>query len=134
MRTFTLLAWFLVLACPAVVYADAALASRLALDVEQSRQLSQIEAEYRREFASLRQEHNREARALRRARLANDAAETARLDNTTEDLRQRLIALRTNQDARISALLRPDQQARFAAYVEERRQMHGSSRDERLFE
>lgn len=114
--------------------ADAALASRLALDTTQARQLDTIEAEYRREFASLRQEHNRQARALRRAKLANDAAEMARLEAVTAELRARLGAMREAQDARIGALLRPEQQPLFAAYVEERRQMKGSSRDERLFD
>ncbi len=114
--------------------ADASLTTRLGLDIDQSRQLADIEADYRREFASLRQVYNRESRALRRARLANDSAEVARLTTVTEGLRQQLIALRKAQDARIAALLRPEQEARFAAYVEERRQMDGSSRDERLFE
>ena len=114
--------------------ADASLSARLGLDIDQSRQLAAIEADYRREFASLRQVYNRESRALRRARLANDSAEMARLTTVTEGLRQQLIDLREAQDARIAALLRPEQQARFVAYVEERRQMAGSSRDERLFE
>lgn len=119
---------------PLPALADAALASRLALDTSQAKQLDSIEAEYRREFASLRQEYNRQARALRRAKLSNDAGETARLEAVTADLRAQLGVMRKAQDARITALLRPDQQPLFAAYVEERRQMHGSSRDERLFE
>lgn len=121
-------------AMPLPALADAALASRLALDTSQAKQLDSIEAEYRREFASLRQEYNRQARALRRAKLSNDAGETARLEAVTADLRAQLGVMRKAQDARITALLRPDQQPLFAAYVEERRQMHGSSRDERLFE
>lgn len=114
--------------------ADAALSARLGLDVEQSRTLATIEASYRREFAALRQEHNRQARALRRAKLAHDAAETARLEAIVEDHRARLAALREAQDQRIVALLRADQKPRFDAYVAERRQMVGSSRDERLFD
>jgi seryl-tRNA synthetase len=114
--------------------ADAALSTRLDLDVGQSRELATIESSYRREFAAVRQEHNRQARALRRAKLANDAAETARLEAEVEGLRSQLAALREAQDERIVALLRDDQKPRFDAYVAERRQMAGSSRDERLFD
>lgn len=114
--------------------ADAALSSRLGLDVAQSRSLDAIEAEYRRGFASLRQQHNRESRALRRARLAHDAAETARLEALVESLRGQLAAMRQAQDARIAGLLREEQKPRFEAYVAERRQMAGSARDERLFD
>jgi seryl-tRNA synthetase len=114
--------------------ADAALSTRLDLDVGQSRELATIESDYRREFAAVRQEHNRQARALRRAKLANDAAETARLEAEVEGLRSQLAALREAQDERIVALLRNDQKPRFDAYVAERRQMAGSSRDERLFD
>lgn len=114
--------------------ADAALASRLDLDLSQAQSLTSLEASYRREFASLRQLHNREARALRRARIANDAAEIQRLDLVVEGLRVQLADLRDTQDARIGGLLRPEQQPLFEAYVAERRQMRGSSRDERLFD
>lgn len=119
---------------PGLALADAALATRLALDVAQARALDGIESSYRREFASLRQDHNRQARALRRAKLAHDAAETARLQAVVDDLRGQLAALREAQDARIVALLREDQRPRFDAYLAERRQMAGSSRDERLFD
>lgn len=114
--------------------ADASLSTRLGLDVEQSRALAGIESSYRREFAAVRQEHNRQARALRRAKLAHDAAETARLEAEVEGLRSQLAALREAQDERIVALLRDEQKPRFDAYVAERRQMVGSSRDERLFD
>ncbi len=131
MRLFLFL---LALTWAATVIADAALDRRLQLDPAQARQLATIEAEYRREFASVRQDHNREARALRRARLANDSAEVERLTAVTEALRQQLTALRVAQDEGIVALLRPEQRPLFDDYVAERRQMVGSSRDERLFE
>lgn len=114
--------------------ADASLSTRLDLDVGQSRELATIESSYRREFAAVRQEHNRQARALRRAKLDHDAAQTARLEAEVEGLRSQLAALREAQDERIVALLRDDQKPRFDAYVAERRQMAGSSRDERLFD
>lgn len=131
MRSFVLL---LALAWAGAALADAALDRRLQLDPAQARQLATIEAEYRRDFASVRQDHNRESRALRRARLANDSAEVDRLTAVTEALRQQLRALRVAQDERIVALLRPEQRPLFDDYVAERRQMVGSSRDERLIE
>ncbi len=134
MRThlFGLLLLSLALAAPA--WADAPLDSRLALDADQARRLASIEASYRRDFAALRQEYNRESRALRRARLAGDSSEIQRLTAVTADMREQLKAMRETQDRQIAALLRPEQMALFDAYVQERRQMAGSSRDERLFD
>lgn len=117
---------------PAV--ADASLSARLGLDVEQSHALAGIESTYRRDFAALRQEHDRQVRALHRAKLAHDAAVTARLEAVVAAHRARLTALREAQDQRIVVLLRDEQKPRFDAYVAERRQMVGSSRDERLFD
>jgi Spy/CpxP family protein refolding chaperone len=131
MRPFLFL---LALLWAGLAMADAALDKRLGLDPAQARQLAAIEAEYRRDFASVRQDYNRESRALRRARLANDSAEVGRLTGVTEGLRQQLMALRVAQDERIVALLRPEQRPLFDHYVAERRQMVGSSRDERLFD
>lgn len=93
-----------------------------------------MDAEHRRAFAALRQEFNREARALRRARLAHDSSGIERLTAVTESLRGQLAAMRQAHDERIAALLRPEQVPRFEAYLAERRQMHGSARDERMFD
>lgn len=134
MRLWSIFVLLLALMHASYGHADAPLPGRLGLDSEQSRELAGIEASYRKEFAALRQAYNRESRALRRARLANDSAEVARLTMVTDAQREQLAGMRQAQDLRIAALLRPDQQARFAAYVQERQQMVGSSRDERLFE
>lgn len=122
------------LALASAAFADAPLQARLRLDTAQSRQLAVLEASYRQEFAALRQDYNREMRALRRARLANDSAGIDRLTVVTEGLREQAKQMRVDQDAFISALLRPEQRPLFDAYVAERRQMAGSSRDERMFE
>ena len=116
------------------IWADASLDTQLGLDAGQSRQLAAIEATYRRDFASVRQEYNRQSRALRRARIANDSDEIARLGSVTESLGAQLAEMREAQDRRIVSLLRVDQQAKFDAYRKERQQMLGSSRDERLFD
>ena len=129
---FTLV--FFALSCSTPTWADASLDTRLGLDAGQSRQLAAIEATYRRDFASLRQEYNRQSRALRRARIANDSDEIARLGSVTESLGTQLAVMREDQDRRIAGLLRVDQQSKFAAYRKERQQMLGSSRDERLLD
>ncbi len=135
MRHVSILALVLSAFCwSTATLADAPLKSRLQLDIEQARQVDQIQAEHRKSFAAKRGEFNRESRALRRARLANDSAEITRLTEVTEALRAELKQLYDSQDTRIAALLSHEQQALFDDYIEERRQMAGSSRDERLFD
>lgn len=131
---FIVLALFVALCQPVKpVHADAPLASTLGLDMDQARQVDQIQARQRKEFASRRQDYNRESRALRRARIANDAAETARLTALTDAMRADLTRLRAQHDDEIRALLRPEQARRFDAWIAERQQMRGSSRDEWIF-
>ena len=115
-------------------HADAALKSRLQLDMDQARRVDQIQAEHRKSFAARRGDFNRESRALRRARLANDSAEITRLTATTEALRAELKQDRDSEDAKIAALLSAEQLVLFDDYRAERSQMAGSSRDERLFD
>lgn len=114
--------------------ADQPLASALGLSTEQARKVNDVEARYRKQFAAQRQEFNRESRALRRARLAYDSAEMARLEQVTETMRQGLVGLRQRWDDDIRAELTGDQLSAFEAHIELRRQMAGSSRDARLFE
>ena len=113
--------------------ADAPLVSALGLDATQARQVDTLQASHRKAFAAKRQAFNRESRALRRARIAHDAAETARLESSIEAMRADLTRMREAHDADIRRLLRPDQSGRFDAYLVERRQMRGSSRDEWIF-
>jgi hypothetical protein len=135
MRSALLMLMLLTTTCliPLPAHADAPLASALGLDVAQARQVDVLEARHRKDFASLRQEFNRESRALRRARIAHDAAETARLEAVTGTMRQALTRMRAEHDAAIRAILRPDQSLRFDAHIAEREQMRGSSRDEWIF-
>ncbi len=113
--------------------ADAPLASALALDTSQARDVDALQASHRKAFAARRQAFNRESRALRRARIANDAGATARIESTVEAMRADLTRMRDEHDADIRRLLRPDQARRFDAWLDERRQMRGSSRDEWIF-
>jgi Spy/CpxP family protein refolding chaperone len=134
MRHVSILMLLCALCWSAASHADAALKSRLQLDNDQARQVEQIQAEQRKSFAAKRGEFNRESRALRRARLASDSAEIARLTAVTEALRSELRQMRDAEDASIAALLSPEQQVWFSDYQAERRQMAGSSRDERMFD
>lgn len=111
------------------VHADQPLVSALALDSTQARAVTAIEAEVRRSFASLRQQHNQVMRAARRARIAHDAVEQARLESEASGLRDRMRALRADEESRIRAHLRGDQPARYDAWLAKREAMHGSSRD-----
>jgi Spy/CpxP family protein refolding chaperone len=133
-RLSLILASWLLCAASAPVRADATLQSSLQLSPAQARQTDAIEARYRRAMASVRQDYNRESRALRRARLAHDEAEAARLEGLTDALRQRMVALRSATDDEIRGVLEPAQQGLFDAHLAQRRAMHGSARDERLLE
>lgn len=117
-----------------ITLADAPLQSRLELSMDQARRVNEIQAASRRSFASKRQEFNRESRAQRRARIANDSNEVARLDGVIEALREELRQIQRNEDDNIRKLLDARQQLAFDDYIAERRQMQGSSRDERLFD
>ena len=115
-----------------VAHADAPLAQSLGLSVDQTHQVKQIQADYRKQFAAVRGDYNRQSRALRRARLASDAAQIAALESETEQLADQLSSIRAAEDAEISALLDSSQQQAFARYIEQREAMVGSSRDARI--
>ena len=110
-------------------FADAPLSTALALDSDQAREISAIEAEVRKKFASIRQEHNRVMRAARRAGLAHDETEKVRLESQADVLFDQMKGLRDDEESRIRKHLRADQQARYDAWLAEREAMHGSSRD-----
>jgi Spy/CpxP family protein refolding chaperone len=130
MRLLPMLFLSAALALPgAPALADARLDTRLALSVDQARQVNEVEARYRRVWASARQEFNRESRALRRARLANDGAEIARLEGVTGAMESDLIRTRAEWDDAIRALLTPSQMLEFEQHVRERKEMVGRRTD-----
>jgi Skp family chaperone for outer membrane proteins len=131
---FRIPATLLALLLGSTAAADSRLDHRLGLAPQQARAVAEIEAHHRRAFAAVRQDYNREMRALRRARLAHDSAETARLEAVTVTLREELRRLYRAEDDAIRAQLDAAQLAAFEDYVRERAQMRGSSRDERIFE
>jgi hypothetical protein len=93
-----------------------------------------IEREHRPAYVAKRGQYTREARALRRARSQNDSAAVARQEPVVAALAAELKQLRDAQDDAIRALLDPRQQQAFAAYIVQRREMKGASRDERIFD
>ncbi len=115
-------------------HADAPLKTKLDLDVEQARQVAEVEKSYRRDFRAKRGDFNRESRKLRRARSANDSKAIAEQEAATAQLREEMIDIRRTTDEAIRRLLNADQNQKFDAYIEQRQAMVGSSRDSRVSE
>ena len=113
-------------------FADASLEHALGLSVEQAATASDIQQRYRESMRSIRGELNRESRALRRARLANDAELTARQASIVAGLEERMRRHILDEDAEIRAVLEAEQLAMFERYIERRDAMVGSSRDVRV--
>jgi Spy/CpxP family protein refolding chaperone len=116
-----------------VALADQSLKSALGLSVDQAKTVDTIQATYRRPFAAKRQERNAELRKLRRAKLANDSKAIAELEKTTAALHEQLRQIRLEESAEIRKVLNPEQNRKFDAYIEQRKAMVGSSRDEADF-
>jgi Spy/CpxP family protein refolding chaperone len=115
-------------------FADAPLHKSLSLNNEQAQRVDAIQGQHRKTFAAKRQEHNREARKLRRAQIAHDSAGIAQQQTIVAGLRDELRKIRDSENEAIRALLTPEQQQKFEKVLEQRRAMHGPSRDERLLE
>ena len=123
-----------VLAASGLVLADAPLKSALDLSIEQAAEVQEIQALFRKQFSSKRQVFNRESRALRRARIENDADGIAELEGVTEALKDELKAIRLAENEEIRQVLDEEQLVKFEAVIAERRAMHGSSRDADIFD
>lgn len=114
-------------------FADPPLKSALGLNVEQARQVDQIESRYRKPYSAKRQERNTELRKLRRARLANDAPAIAKHEAASERMHQELRQIYLSRNDEIRRVLTGEQQARFEAYLQDMKEMKGSSRDVKDF-
>jgi Spy/CpxP family protein refolding chaperone len=125
-----LLAAFLALSQPAA--ADQSLETALGLSRDQAHQVMAIEKKYRLEFAAKRGDFNRESRVLRRAHIARDSAAIAKQEPVVAALQQDLRKIRDAENEKIRAVLTPAQRTRFETVLEQRKAMHGSSRDERV--
>lgn len=111
------------------VFADAPLKSTLGLDVDQAAKVDVIQKNARDAVRPVREALNREERALRRAKIANDAAGIARQESLIAPLREELAAIFAKEADAIRALLTPEQKVRFEEYLKVRDEMVGSSRD-----
>lgn len=114
-----------------VAHADESLRTSLSLSMDQAKQVDDIQKKYRKPFAAKRQELNKEMRVLRRARIANDSAGVARQEKITAKLREELRAIRAKENDEIRAVLTPEQRVKFEQVLAQRKEMIGSSRDER---
>ncbi|NRF65464.1 hypothetical protein HLB44_00555 [Aquincola sp. S2] len=121
----------LALAQPAL--ADESLETALGLSRDQAHAVMAIEKTYRLEFAAKRGDFNRESRVLRRAHIARDSSAIAKQEPVVAALQQELRKIHAAENEKIRAVLTPAQRTRFETVLEQRKAMHGSSRDERLF-
>ena len=112
--------------------ADAPLKSKLGLDTEQAKAVAEIQARHRAEMRSERGAFNRESRALRRAKAANDSDLIEKQEQVVAELQEKMAQRILAEDAEIRKLLNPEQLKKFEAYIEERNNMVGSSRDVRV--
>ncbi len=70
---------------------------------------------------------------LRRARIANDSQLVAIQEQVTAKLHEELRLIRVSEDEQIRRLLTPEQNRKFDEYVKLRKEMVGSSRDDKDF-
>ena len=128
-----LLAGAFVLFTPLADLADASLKSALDLSMDQAHAATEIHNRCFPAFQKKRTEYTTQMRKLRRARIANDRAAVAREDSLARRLHAEMMDLKHAEDAEIRKLLTPDQNKKFDAYLKLRREMVGSSRDDREY-
>lgn len=124
---------FLLLCAATALLADAPLKEALGLTMDQAREVTALQAKYRQPYVAKRGEYTDQMRKLRRARIANDSAGVAREEPVARRLHGEMMAIQAKEDAEIRRLLTPEQNKKFDAYLELRRNMAGSSRDDKEF-
>lgn len=127
-----LLATALLSAAPALL-ADASLKAALGLSMDQARTVDEIQKKYRQPYVAKRGEYTTQMRVLRRARIANDSAGTVREEKVARRLHEEMQAIQAREDDDIRKLLTPEQNRKFDAHLKLRREMVGSSRDDKEF-
>ncbi len=113
----------------AAALADAPLKTTLDLDVEQAAKVASIEKEARDAVRPVRGELHREERALRRAKIENNAEAIAQQEKVIEPLRKKLAAIFEKESEQIREVLTPEQKLKYEEYLKKRAEMVGSSRD-----
>jgi hypothetical protein len=110
-------------------FADAPLKTTLGLEIGQAAKVDLIQKRTRDAVRPVREELNREERALRRAKIANDAVGIARQEKIIAPLRETLAGIFAKESEEIRALLTREQATRYDEYLKIRDEMAGSSRD-----
>lgn len=123
-----LMAAALVIISPAA-RADAPLKGALGLSMDQAKAATEIHMRRFPAYQKKRSEYSRQMGKLRRARIANDSAAEAREDAVARRLHGEMMALLHEEDDEIRKLLTPEQSRKFDAYLKQRREMVGASRD-----
>jgi hypothetical protein len=113
--------------------ADAPLKSALGLSMDQAKAATEIHQKRFPEYQKKRSEYSRQMGKLRRARFANDSAGVEREDAIARRLHGEMMALMHAEDDEIRTLLTPEQSVKFDAYLKQRREMVGASRDDREY-
>jgi Spy/CpxP family protein refolding chaperone len=120
--------------CGAVaLLADASLKSALGLNMDQAKEVTAIQAKYRDPYVSKRGEYTTQMRKLRRARIANDSAAVVREEEIARRLHGEMLGIQAKEDEDIRLILTPEQSKKFDDYLKLRREMKGSSRDDKEF-
>lgn len=113
--------------------ADAPLKSALGLSMDQAKAATEIHTKRFPAYQKKRGEYTDQMRKLRRARIANDSAAVDREDAVARRLHGEMMALMHEEDKEIRTLLTPEQSERFDAYLKQRREMVGASRDDKEY-
>ena len=116
-----------------MLLADQPLKSALGLSMDEARVTEDIQKKYKLPRVQKRGEYLRQMRVLRRARIANDSAGTARAEQVARRMHEEMMAIQAKEDAEIRKVLTPEQNRKFDAYLKLRREMVGSSRDDKEF-
>lgn len=132
-RAALMTAAFVVALSSGTARADAPLKSALGLSMDQAKAATEIQTRRFPAFQEKRTEYNRQMRKLRRARIANDSAAVVREDAIARRLHGEMMALMHEEDDEIRKLLTPAQSKKFDDYLKLRREMAGSSRDDREY-
>jgi Spy/CpxP family protein refolding chaperone len=111
--------------------ADQPLKSALGLSMDQAKAVYDIEMKHQKPFAAKRQERNAERRKMVRTKLANDSKLMAEQERIVDRLTAELRQIQMTEDAEIRRLLTPEQSKKFDDYLKLRREMKGSSRDDK---
>ena len=132
-KYFLFLLGILSLTISSYAYADARLEKKLGLDINQAKQVQEIQKKYRKMFSAKRQEFNRESRKLRRARIDNDSSTIAQQEQITAKLQEELKQIRHNENEEIRQVLTAEQSKKFEEIIKQRKASVGSSRDAKQF-